>query len=229
MSKSKYNVVNPDDIADAYGADTLRLYEMFLGPLEQSKPWGTQGIEGVHRFLGKFWRLFVDESSGKTTLTAGTKPSPDAFKVLHTCIDKVHKDIENLSLNTAVSAFMICVTELGKLKEKNPQVLEPLVVLLSPFAPHIAEEIWQLLGKKESVCLQPYPVADQKYLAEDSKTYPVSFNGKTRFTLDLPVDCNKADGEEAVLADERTKKYLEGKTVRKLIFVPGKIINFVVS
>jgi len=229
MSKSKFNVVNPDDIANSYGADTLRLYEMFLGPLEQSKPWGTQGIEGVHRFLGKFWRLFVDDKTGDTVVSKTKDPEPASLKALHICIDKVSKDIENLSLNTAVSAFMICVTELGKLKETSSEALEPLVVLLSPFAPHIAEEIWSKLGHTKSISVAAYPKADQKHLAENSKAYPISFNGKTRFTLELPLDSSREDVEAAALADERTAKYLEGKTVRKFIFVPGKIVNFVIG
>ncbi len=228
MSKSKFNVVNPDDIADKYGADTLRLYEMFLGPLEQSKPWGTQGIEGVHRFLGKFWRLFVNDA-GQPTHTAKTEPKPESWKALHTCIDKVTKDIENLSFNTAVSAFMICASELAKLKETSSKILEPLAILLSPFAPHISEELWELLGNKESICFESYPKVDKKHLTEDSKTYPVSFNGKTRFTLEFSVDAKKAEIESAVMADTRTEKYIEGKSVRKFIFVPGKIINIVIG
>ena len=224
MSKSKYNVVNPDAICDQYGADTLRMYEMFLGPIEQAKPWNTAGISGVYSFLNKFWRLFHD---GENFQLNDTPVSKEALKVLHKTIEKVTQDIEQFSLNTSVSAFMIATNELTAHKCNNREVLEPLTVLLAPFAPHICEELWALLGHETSITIAPYPKADPQYLQEDSKEYPISFNGKMRFTLVLPTSLNKEEIEAAVLNEERTQSYLDGKTPKKVIVVPNKIVNIV--
>lgn len=226
MSKSKYNVQNPDDLIERYGADTLRLYEMFLGPIEQSKPWDTQGIEGVFRFIRKFWRLFHNEHNDFSL--SDEAPSEKELKVLHKTIKKIEDDIERFSFNTAVSAFMICVNELSDLKCNKRAVLEPLTILISAYAPHLAEELWQLAGHHESVVKQNFPLCDPKHLVENSFVYPVSFNGKTRFKLELPADMPVADIEKAVLASDETKKYSEGKQIRKVIVVPQRIINIVV-
>ncbi len=221
MSKSKYNVVNPDEIVERYGADVLRMYEMFLGPIEQSKPWDTKGITGVSNFLRKLSRLF------ETISEEGA--SADERKVLHTCIKKVNEDIENFSFNTSVSAFMICVNELTSLKSNKREILEPLTILLSPFAPHTAEELWEKLGHAPSVTQQEYPQHNEEYLVESSVEYPVQFNGKTRFNISVPADMDRKGIEEAVLADERSEKWMEGLTVRKVIVVPGRIVNIVVN
>jgi leucyl-tRNA synthetase len=224
MSKSKYNVVNPDEICERYGADTLRLYEMFLGPLEQAKPWNTAGITGVHNFLKKLWKLYVDDSGVKFTHDTATK---DNLKTLHKTIKKVAEDIENFSFNTSVSTFMICVNELTTQKCTAREILEPLAILMSPYAPHIAEELWVQLGNENSVSVAAFPIFDEKHLVESSKNYPVSFNGKMRFMLELPLDMSKDVIEETVLADERTVKQLDGRSPKKIIIVPGKIINLV--
>ncbi len=224
MSKSMYNVVNPDYIVDNYGADTLRMYEMFLGPLEQSKPWDTNGIDGVHKFLRRLWRLFFD-GEGKLIVT-DDQPTPAESKTLHKTIKKVGEDIENFSFNTSISAFMICLNELGGCNKR--QVLEPLVVLLAPFAPHICEELWEALGQKGSVCDAAFPTFNPEYLVENSFEYPVSFNGKVRFKKNLPLGIPNAEIEAAILADPNTAKYLEGKTPKKFVIVPGKIINVVI-
>ena len=224
MSKSKYNVVNPDDICADYGADTLRLYEMFLGPLEQAKPWNTAGMTGVSGFLKKLWRLYTNENDFSVS---DAEPTKEMYKVLHQTIKKATEDIENFSFNTSVSQFMICVNELQKLKCNHRAILEPLAVLVSPYAPHIAEELWNGLGHTESVTYAPYPEFDAKHLVESSKEYPVSFNGKMRFKLELPMDLSKEAIEEAVMADERTQQQLAGSTPKKVIVVPGKIINIV--
>lgn len=226
MSKSMFNVVNPDDIVERYGADTLRLYEMFLGPVEQSKPWDTNGIDGVNRFLRKFWNLYW---RGDQWLVTDEEPSADALKSIHKLIKKVTGDIENFSYNTSVSAFMICVNELTAMKCRSRAVLEPLVILLAPFAPHIAEELWHRLGHDTSVTVAPWPEYDEKYLVENSVKYPVSFNGKVRYTLTLPASATKEEVEAAALADPSAAKWLDGKTVRKTIVVPGKIVNIVVG
>ncbi|PQJ31309.1 leucine--tRNA ligase [Nonlabens arenilitoris] len=226
MSKSKYNVVNPDDICDQYGADTLRLYEMFLGPLEQAKPWNTAGITGVYGFMKKLWKLYHNDAGFSVS---EEKASPDSMKTLHKTIKKVQDDIENFSFNTSVSSFMIAVNELTAQKCNSREVLEPLVVLVSPYAPHIAEELWSLLGHNESISEAPFPVFDEKHLVESSKTYPISFNGKMKFTLDLPVDVSKDELEKTVLKNEKVQQQLEGKQIRKTIIVPGKIVNFVVG
>jgi leucyl-tRNA synthetase len=225
MSKSMYNVVNPDDIVEKYGADTLRLYEMFLGPLEQSKPWDTNGIDGVHRFLKKLWSLFYKD--GKLLLNE-ENPTAEELKILHKTIKKITFDIENFSYNTSVSAFMICVNELYGLKCSKKVVLEPLVILLSPFAPHIAEELYHVLGNETTVCDAKFPVCIEEYLVENSVKYPISFNGKVRFTLELPADMNKEEVEKAALTNEQTIRQLNGNSPKKVIVVPGKIVNIVI-
>ena len=224
MSKSKYNVVNPDDICHEFGADTLRLYEMFLGPLEQAKPWNTAGITGVFGFLKKLWRLYFDENG---LLVTTQEPSKESWKSLHKTIKKVTEDIENFSFNTSVSQFMICVNELSAQNCHERAILEPLAVLISPYAPHIAEELWSVLGHAGSISGVSFPLFDAQYLVESEKEYPVSFNGKMRFTLTLPLDLTAAQIEEIVMADERTQKQLEGRVPNKVIIVPGKIINLV--
>lgn len=226
MSKSKYNVVNPDDIIERYGADTLRLYEMFLGPLEQFKPWNTNGIDGVHKFLKRLWRLFHDEQ-GNLNLSE-EKPSAEELKAVHKTIKKTEEDIENHAFNTPVSAFMICVNELTALKSNNRAVLEDLVVIISPYAPHIAEELWQLLGKNGSVAFAAFPKWNEEYLKENSHEYPVSVNGKMRTKLSFPMDASRESIHEAVMANEIVQKWLEGKTPKKVIIVPKKIINIVI-
>ncbi len=224
MSKSKYNVVNPDDICEDYGADTLRMYEMFLGPLEQAKPWNTAGITGVHNFLKKLWKLY---HNGEQFEVSEEKASADSLKTLHKTIKKVTEDIEEFSFNTSVSTFMICVNELSAQKCNSREVLESLAVLIAPYAPHIAEELWNKLGNSESVVTAEYPEFEEKYLVESTKNYPISFNGKMRFTMELPLDMPKDDIEKTVMADERTQKQLDGRTPRKVIVVPGKIVNIV--
>ena len=224
MSKSKYNVVNPDEVCEKYGADTLRLYEMFLGPLEQAKPWNTAGITGVHNFLKKLWKLYADDNGVKVT---DAKPTADNLKTLHKTIKKVTEDIENFSFNTSVSTFMICVNELTAQKCTSKDILEPLAVLMAPYAPHISEELWELLGYNTSISDVQFPKFEEKHLIESNKNYPVSFNGKMRFMLELPLDMSKDDIEKTVMADERTQKQLDGRTPKKVIIVPGKIINLV--
>ncbi|MGI9530844.1 leucine--tRNA ligase [Lutimonas sp.] len=224
MSKSKYNVVNPDDICNDYGADTLRMYEMFLGPLEQAKPWNTAGISGVHGFLKRLWKLF--HLTGEFAVSEG-EASPEELKILHKTIKKVDDDIANFSFNTSVSSFMIAVNELTALKTSKRSILEPLVILISPYAPHIAEELWQKLGHENSISTAEFPVFNPDFLIESTKTYPISFNGKMRFTKDLSLDLDKAAIEKAVLEDERTIKQLAGRVPKKVIVVPGKIVNIV--
>jgi leucyl-tRNA synthetase len=224
MSKSKYNVVSPDDICEEYGADTLRLYEMFLGPLEQSKPWNTAGITGVSGFLKKLWRLYFDDNG---SVIVNNEPTTEMYKSLHKTIKKVTEDIENFSFNTSVSQFMICVNELQQLKCNHRAILEPLALLVSPYAPHIAEELWSALGHEGSVATVAFPKFEEKYLVESEKEYPVSFNGKMRFTIKLPLDLTKEQIQEIVLADERTIAQLAGNTPKNIIIVPGKIINLV--
>ena len=225
MSKSKYNVVNPDDIVEKYGADTLRLYEMFLGPLEQSKPWDMNGIDGVHRFLKKLWALFYDRDGN--FLVTNDAPTAEELKSLHKTIKKVAHDIENFSFNTAVSAFMICVNELSAQKCNKREILEPLVITLSPFAPHICEELYQKLGHTSTIYNASFPQYEEKYLVEATKKYPVSFNGKVRFTLELPAGMSREEVEKTVLANEQTAKYLDGGAIKKIIVVPEKIVNIV--
>ncbi|MFQ3305802.1 MAG: leucyl-tRNA synthetase [Polaribacter sp.] len=224
MSKSKYNVVNPDAIVTQYGADALRLFEMFLGPLEQAKPWKTSGISGVSSFLKKLWKLYFNEAIFEVSEDAATK---EELKVLHKTIKKVEEDIESFSFNTSVSTFMIAVNELTALKCNKRVILEPLLVLLSPYAPHISEELWSKLGNKKSISTADFPVFDAKHLVESTKNYPISFNGKMRFTLELPLDLSKEEIEKIVLEHEKTIAQLEGRTPKKVIVVPGKIINIV--
>ena len=226
MSKSMFNVVNPDRICDDYGADTLRLYEMFLGPLEQSKPWDTKGIDGVNRFLKKFWRMFFD---GDDFAVSDEKASPEELKVLHKLIGKEEYDIEHFSFNTTVSAFMIALNDLGAMKCRKREILEPMTVLLSPFAPHIAEELWSLLGHEESITYASFPVFDPALAAEDNVKYPVSFNGKMRFTVDLPKSMSPAEVEATVRGMEQTAKWVADKTIVKVIVVPGRIVNIVIK
>ena len=224
MSKSKYNVVNPDDICEEYGADCLRLYEMFLGPLEQSKPWNTQGLSGVYGFLKKFYNLYFD---GDAFSVSEEEPTKEEFKILHTLIKKVIYDIENFSFNTSVSQFMIAVNELQKLKCNKKAILEPLAVLISPYAPHVCEELWSLLGNAESIDFAPFPALNEAYLMEDEIEYPVSFNGKMRFKLSLSAELSKEEIEEIVMKNEKVIQQLDGAKPKKIIVVPKKIINIV--
>ena len=226
MSKSKYNTVNPDVLVEKYGADTFRMYEMFLGPVEASKPWDTKGIEGVHRFLRKLWRLFNDEVNGKVWTD---EPSTAAeLKVLHRSIRKIESDTEQFSFNTAVSAFMVCVNELTDLKCNKKEVLEKLLILLTPYAPHISEELWHQLGHKSTVLDASYPEWDEKYLVETAKEYPVSINGKLRTTILMDLNLGQEDAEKLVLLNETVQKWLEGKAPKKIIFIKGKMVNVVI-
>ena len=225
MSKSMYNVVNPDDIIEEFGADTLRLYEMFLGPLEAHKPWDTQGIDGVFKFLKKFWRLYVNDDK---LIITDEEPTKEELKTLHKTIKKIESDIENFSFNTSIPAFMICTNELTGLKCSKRAILEPLVITIAPFAPHIAEELWHKLGHADSVTTAVFPEWNEKFLVEDSFEYPVSFNGKVRFKLALSLAADHAEIEAAVKAAPETAKYLDGKEIRKMIIVPKKIVNIVV-
>ncbi|KSA13210.1 leucine--tRNA ligase [Maribacter dokdonensis] len=230
MSKSKYNVVNPDAICEEYGADSLRLYEMFLGPLEQSKPWNTAGITGAHGFLKKLWKLytpFLDETAITERSRSEKEPSKESWKTLHKTIKKVEEDIENFSFNTSVSTFMICVNELSAQKCVSRKVLEPLAILVSPYAPHIAEELWSKLGHSDSIATAPFPKFEEKYIKESDKEYPISFNGKMKFTMQLSLDLGKDEIEAAVMAHEKTQQQLAGRTPKKVIVVPGKIVNIV--
>jgi len=227
MSKSMFNVVNPDDIIEKFGADTLRLYEMFLGPLEQSKPWDTNGIDGSHRFLKKLWNMFFDKN-GDFKLSED-EPRKEELKSLHKLIKKVTEDIENFSFNTSVSAFMICINELTRLKCCNKHILGTIVRLIAPFTPHMAEELWEMLGEQGSVTDAAWPAYKEEYLIEDTETYSISFNGKTRFTMDFPTDANPKDVEKAVLDNEKTSTYIQDRSIRKVIVVPHKIVNIVIG
>ena len=224
MSKSMYNVVNPDMIVERYGADTLRLYEMFLGPLEQSKPWDTNGIDGVHRFLRKLWGLYYSAEGLRVTDAPASK---DELKSLHKLIRKVTQDVEQFSFNTSVAAFMICINELQGLKTASREILQPLLILLAPFAPHIAEELWHALGEETTIVAATWPEYNEQLLVEDSVKYPVSFNGKTRFTMEFAREASQDAIREAVLSAEEAQKWLEGKAPKKVIIVPGRIINIV--
>ncbi len=227
MSKSKFNVQNPDDLVEKYGADTLRLYEMFLGPLEQSKPWDTQGIEGVYRFIRKFWRLYTDENN---EFSFSDEPATkEELKSLHKLIKKEEDDIERISFNTVVSAFMICVNELTDLKCNKREILEPLAIMISPYAPHLAEELWHQMGHNDSVVIQQFPEFIESYVVENNFTYPVSINGKKRFDLELPITLSPAEIEKIVVATPEAAKWTEGKSIRKVIVVPKKIINIVIG
>ncbi|MBR5532067.1 MAG: leucine--tRNA ligase [Bacteroidales bacterium] len=225
MSKSMFNVVNPDDIVERYGADTLRLYEMFLGPLEQSKPWDTNGIDGVHRFLKKLWNLFYDKD---TLAVTDEDPKAEELKALHKLINKVGSDIENFSFNTSVSAFMICVNELTSLKCRKKAILKELVILLAPFTPHLSEELWSLLGFEPSVCDAPWPVYNAEFTKESTINYAISFNGKMRFNMEFSADAQRDEIEKAVLSAEQSAKWMEGKTPKKIIVVPNKLVNIVI-
>ncbi|MBR5333280.1 MAG: class I tRNA ligase family protein, partial [Alistipes sp.] len=223
MSKSMFNVVNPDVIVEKYGADTLRMYEMFLGPLEQSKPWDTNGIDGVHKFLRKFWRLFFDRE-GNLTLT-DEAATPAELKTLHKTIKKIREDIENFSFNTSISAFMICLNELGACHKRA--VLEPLTILIAPFAPHIAEELWEVMGHAETIFDAAYPEFNEEHLVESAFEYPVMMNGKLRFKQNYPLAMTPAEIQADIVTTEGAQKWLEGKAPKKIIVVPGKIINIV--
>jgi len=226
MSKSKYNVVNPDIIVEQYGADTFRMYEMFLGPIEMSKPWDTKGIEGVHRFIKKLWRLYADEQKG---WIVNNEAANDAeLRLLHKTIKKIKDDIEKFSFNTSVSQLMILVNELSTLNCHKKAILQPLAVTIAPFAPHLAEELWHQLGQAGSVMDAAFPQTEEKYLQDNSKLYPVAINGKTRTELEFALDMAQADIEQQVLADETVVKWLEGKAPKKIIYVKGKMINIVV-
>jgi len=229
MSKSKYNVVNPDQICEEYGADSLRLFEMFLGPLEQAKPWKTSGISGVSSFLKKLWKLYHSGENGAFYVdnSPPLEGSGEELKTLHKTIKKVEEDIENFSFNTSVSTFMIAVNELTDLQCNKRAILEPLTILVSPYAPHIAEELWSLLGHKNSIATEDFPVFEASHLVESAKNYPISFNGKMRFTIELPLDLTKDQIEKEVMAHEKTIAQLEGRTPKKVIIVPGKIVNIV--
>jgi leucyl-tRNA synthetase len=226
MSKRYYNVVNPDDVIEKYGADTFRLYEMFLGPIEQSKPWDMQGIEGVSKFIKKFWGLFFNEEE---FTVSDQEPTKEEYKVLHQTIKKVTEDIEKFSFNTAISAFMICTNELRKLKCNKQKVLYPLIQLLSPFAPFMTEELWSLSGHSDSVHIQAYPEHDEQYLTDDSFEYPICINGKKRTSKAYPTDASKEDLEKDVLLVDGIQKWIDGKNVVKIIVVPKRMINIVVK
>ena len=223
MSKSMFNVVNPDHIVEQYGADTLRMYEMFLGPLEQSKPWDTNGIDGVHKFLRRFWRLFYSRTG--EWCVCDDEPTPKELKTLHKTIRKVREDIENFSFNTSVAAFMICVNELGECHKRA--IIEPLTVLLSPFAPHICEELWHQLGNEQTICDAAYPVCNEAYLVESSFEYPVMINGKLRFKQEYPLSMEPSEIEKDIVTKEEAQRWLEGNAPKKIIIVKGKIINIV--
>jgi leucyl-tRNA synthetase len=233
MSKSMFNVVNPDMIVEKYGADTLRLYEMFLGPVEQSKPWDTNGIDGCHRFLKKFWALFYGTSRGSDAdgglIVDDSEPTSEALKSLHKLIKKVSQDIEQFSYNTSISAFMICTNELAQQKCKSREVLRTLVILIAPFAPHIAEELWHALGEQGSVCDSRWPQWNEDYLVENTVKMGVAFNGKTRFDMEFPADADNATIQAAVMADERAQKYIDGAEIKKVIIVPKRMVNIVMG
>ena len=225
MSKRWGNVVNPDDVCAQYGADTLRMYEMFLGPLTDSKPWNTNGIEGVSRFFGKFWRLFYD---GENWAVSTEKASNEELKILHKTIKKVTEDIESMSFNTSVSAFMVATNELGTLKCRKREILEPILILLAPFAPHIAEELWHQLGNNESIHIANWPQYDASFLVENSFNYPISINGKTRAQMEFELTASEDEIKQAVLNHEMVIKWMEGKPLKKFILVKGRIVNVVV-
>ena len=226
MSKSMFNVVNPDIIVEKYGADTLRMYEMFLGPIEQSKPWDTNGIDGCHRFLRKLWGVFFDKNDNLAI--TDEEPTKEELKSLHKLIKKTTEDIPAFSYNTTVSAFMICLNELAALKCNKKAILEKVVVVLSPFAPHICEELWEVMGNTTTICDAEWPAYNEEYLKEDTVKYTISFNGKARFTLDFAADATNADIEATVLANENSQKYIDGKPIKKVIIVPKKIVNIVI-
>jgi leucyl-tRNA synthetase len=221
-----HNVINPDDLIESYGADTLRLYEMFLGPLEQSKPWDTKGIEGVFRFIRKFWRLYHDHEN--EFFISEEEPSAGELKILHKTIRKTREDIERFSFNTTVSSFMICVNELSDIKCSKRAILEPLCILVSPYAPHLTEELWEKLGHTVSITHATFPLFLEEFVTENTFHYPVSFNGKMRFQIELSLDLSSAEVEKLVLQAEESQKWLQGNTPKKIIYVPKKIINIVI-
>jgi leucyl-tRNA synthetase len=225
MSKSKFNVVNPDDVVAEYGADCFRMFEMFLGPITDAKPWNTQGITGVSGFLRKFWGLFFE---GEIFRVFDDAPTREELRILHTCIKKVTDDIERMSMNTCVSHFMIATNELRRVTCAKRAVLEPIVVLIAPFGPHIAEELWHRLGHESSVCDAAWPLHNEEYLKTATKEFPIQINGKLRASIELPTDVTAADAEKAALALEQIQKWLEGQTPKKVVFVPGRMINVVV-
>ena len=226
-----FNVVNPDMIVEKYGADTLRLYEMFLGPVEQSKPWDTNGIDGCHRFLKKFWALYYGNSRDNTDaiIADDAEPTKESLKSVHKLIKKVTQDIEVFSYNTSISAFMICVNELAQQKCKNRELLKTLVILIAPFAPHIAEELWEALGEQGSVCDAKWPVWNEEYLVENTVKLGVAFNGKTRFDMEFAADADNDTIQKTVLADERATKYIDNKPIVKVIIVPKRMVNIVLG
>ena len=226
MSKSKYNVVNPDDVIAKYGADCFRMYEMFLGPIEQSKPWNTAGIEGISKFLKRFWNLYFDEN-GNSKLTP-TEATADELKILNRTVDKLVKDIENFSFNTCVSAFMIALNELNALKTTSEAILIPLLQSICPFAPHTAETIWSQLGHADSIIVEEFPAVDEKYLVDDTIEYPVSINGKMRAKVSLAADADETAAKEIALSNETILKWIEGKEIKKFVFVQGRMINIVI-
>jgi len=226
MSKRLYNTVNPNTIVERFGADTFRMYEMFLGPVEMSKPWDTKGIEGVHRFLKKLWRLFFDEQKGK--IVKDEKGNNEELKVLHRTIKKIEEDTERFSYNTAVSSFMVCVNELTDLKCHKKEILEPLLILLAPYAPHISEELWHELGNKTTILDAAFPKLEAKYLVETAKEYPISVNGKLRTTINIDLNAAQPQVEEIVLANPVIQKWIEGKQPKKIIYVKGKMVNVVI-
>lgn len=231
MSKSKFNTVDPSDLVDKYGADTFRMYEMFLGPVEQSKPWDTKGIEGVHRFLRKFWRLFYKDDNSPLSTSGegpGVRATDAELKVLHKAIKKIEDDTERFSYNTAVSAFMVCTNELSDLKCHKKEILEPLVIMLSSYAPHIAEELYHALGNEGSVLDAAYPRLNEKYLVESSKEYPISINGKLRTTLNISLDASENEVKEIVLQNDVVQKWLEGREPKKVIFIKNRMVNIVI-
>ncbi|MBK7407828.1 MAG: class I tRNA ligase family protein [Saprospirales bacterium] len=227
MSKRYFNVINPDDVVNEYGADCFRMYEMFLGPLEQAKPWDTKGIDGVSKFLRKFWGLFFNDQ-GEWDISEEA-PTREELKTLHLCIKKVREDLERFSFNTCVSGFMIATNELRRLNTNKRSILEPMAVLLAPFAPHVAEELWHRLGHDTTVVEAKYPEWDETHLLEDSVTYPISINGKKRATIDLPVGMPVPEVEKAAMEMQAVQKWLEGMTVRKIIVVPNRMINIVAN
>jgi leucyl-tRNA synthetase len=226
MGKRFFNVVNPDDVVKQYGADSLRMYEMFLGPLEDNKPWNIQGIDGVHRFLKKMWKLYFD-ADGNNKLT-DTPPTAENLKSLHQTIRKITDDLDKFTFNTCISAFMICVNDLGSQNCQSREILNPLLVLIAPFAPHIAEELWHRSGNERTVFQAAWPAFNEKYLIDEEKDYPISINGKTRVQMKFSLDTSNEEIEKAVLAHEQVIKWLEGKTPKKVIIVKGKIVNVVV-
>lgn len=226
MSKSKYNVINPDDVVDRYGADCFRMYEMFLGPIEQSKPWDTKGIDGVSKFLRKFWNLFYQDGTFSVSEEVPTKAE---LKILHSAIKKVTDDIERLSFNTCVAAFMVATNDLSKIKCNKKAILQEMVLLLAPFAVHITEELWRMLGNEDSVHKASYPAFNEEYLKEDEIEYPISINGKKRATAVFPANASKEDIEKAAVEIEGIQRWIEGKTIRKIIVVPKRMVNIVVG